>query len=80
MIKKKKKKEITVKHEDNEWGISVIDESCDETSLSINKPPEGAIYAFEKPSSQNINNEDTVQLSDDEDLSSLMGQLNSLKE
>jgi len=74
----KKEEEKKVVHEDNEWGICVV-EGSEEDNIETNEAaPEGAVYAFEKPSSNKIADEDTVKVDDDEDLSSLMGQLASL--
>ena len=66
-------------HEDNEWGISVVDNSDDEPlDEGTGHPPPGTSFAFER-SNEAILPEDTVQVSEEEDLSSLMSQLASLK-
>jgi len=66
-------------HEDNEWGISVVDNSEEDASPSPSmEAPPGTSYAFER-SNETVALEDTVQVDDEEDLSSLMSQLASLK-
>jgi len=62
-------------HEDNEWGICVVDVSAED--LDAPKAPEGTSYMFEKASQPST--DPVVEVGDDEDLSSLMSQLTSLK-
>jgi len=63
----RKEEEKKVVHEDNEWGICVV-EGSEEDNIETNEAaPEGAVYAFEKPSSNKIADEDTVKVDDDED-------------
>ena len=72
-----KVEEKKVVHEENEWGICVVDSSTDDVNTS--SAPEGATYAFEKNSMESsVNNDDVVKVDDEEDLSSLMSQLSSL--
>merc|ERR1711879_88204 len=71
-----KKEEKKVIHEENEWGICVVDASVEDDTTD--SAPEGAVFAHEKPSGAKVADEDQVQVDDEEDLSSLMGQLASL--
>merc|ERR1712130_99557 len=67
-------------HEENEWGICVVDNSDEEETdaLKPSAPPPGTSYEFER-STEVVSPEDTVQVDDEEDLSALMNQLASLK-
>lgn len=74
--KKEVKEEKKIVHEENEWGICVVDASLEEQDTS--DAPEGAHYEFERPSNESIADEDVVKVDDEEDLASLMGQLKSM--
>jgi len=73
---KEEKEEAKVVHEDNEWGICVVDTSPEDESAT--QAPEGTTFAFEKNATPTVTDDDAVQVDDEEDLSSLMGQLASL--
>ena len=74
------KPEVTkaVTHEENEWGICVVDDSDSIPTDVASGAPTGASYEFERPSTDPIPEEDKVHVADEEDLASLMGQLSSL--
>lgn len=74
--KKEVKEEKKIVHEENEWGICVVEGSGEEETLS--DAPEGSHYEFERPSNETIADEDLVKVDDTDDLDSLMGQLASL--
>ena len=77
------KKEIV--HDDNEWGICLVDSSDPEETSSNNNNslnsdiPEGTKYWIEKNTVE-VKEEEKVKVSDDDNLSSLMSQLAALKQ
>ncbi|KHN78876.1 Ubiquitin-like modifier-activating enzyme 5 [Toxocara canis] len=82
--KTKLEKVEKVIHEENQWGIELVEESGGESAMPNNavQLSEGLRFAYEKPSQENMNGETkeaaTIQPSDGEDLSSLMAKLKSL--
>lgn len=66
-----------VDHGDNEWGICVVDSSTAAAAEEAPATPAGTHYAFEAPAQAPPDAQDVVQLADDDDLASLMGQLSA---
>ncbi|KAL3998018.1 Ubiquitin-like modifier-activating enzyme 5 [Acanthocheilonema viteae] len=72
-----KMEEEKITHEDNDWGIEVVDESLtDSTDDRCNGPGEGIQFAYEAPVKENV--ESNEQISEVKNLSALMAELKSL--
>uniref|UniRef100_A0A0R3RV62 Ubiquitin-like modifier-activating enzyme 5 n=1 Tax=Elaeophora elaphi TaxID=1147741 RepID=A0A0R3RV62_9BILA len=72
-----KVEEEKITHEDNDWGIEVVDESSiDPTNEHCNGPGEGIQFAYEAPVKENM--ESKEQISEVKNLSALMAELKSL--
>uniref|UniRef100_A0A915PQQ6 Ubiquitin-like modifier-activating enzyme 5 n=1 Tax=Setaria digitata TaxID=48799 RepID=A0A915PQQ6_9BILA len=69
-------KEEKITHEDNDWGIEIIDESANCNNDHHNGPVEGLQFAYEPPVKENM--ESNEQISEVKDLSALMKELKSL--
>ncbi|KAK7068479.1 Ubiquitin-like modifier-activating enzyme 5 [Halocaridina rubra] len=81
-VEKKEEKEEEVVHEDNDWGISLVDETSGEepstgATAQVAGLAEGITLAYERPVPANDDSADTVQV-DDTSLDDLMAQMKSI--
>ena len=73
--------EEEVVHEDNDWGISLVDEDAGEATTSTQPTQqlaEGITTAYELPSTSTTEDQDETPAADDTSLEELMKQMKSM--